>query len=671
MPGLVFIKGAIPFELHDLTRSDLNALTRILSIPLSPPLTEPRTSTGAECSTVASKKATRTRLEQRSKNVTQMIKFLPRRLKAPIPFQGAVVSLLSELAPIPPAAPLCSVHSPLNSQLIHTIFTAIVAEVTVNLSLFQDRFPALDARLQDVMHDLRALQALWLPRDRYRANALDRWTLQPDGCQACILARMGADEPTLGRLRVALLSRWPEHRAKPRLLRWVEACMGWTGRREEIEQASDLLALMLKEVRKEVKAARKAGRAGDMALKSPVSGGVLLAVHPSRKQRCSGLREGLRGASQKGEGGWQDKAADGDGIGNKEAEHRDDEDEDEQNFEDKIIDYYAALSSASKLVSSAEPFPGMSRTQIPPLPSIPSAQRRHVPAPSRVSTHHSGRGSGSSPPSSNETLGTSSVDMRGSERGWRASTVLPYSSATSVSMARSTSASSSSSSSSSQLHHVEEKGAPHRADAKSSSALRDIHPLHRPPSPSIYGFSHHHMASEALLLVPVKYHQHASTRGRTRGGSERRGGVEASVDETDAHRRSRRRERGKIEGDRDSSDMARSYQAVLPSRSSVSAGTLASRPALPTSSSAARSTPRSLVLDARSAAHPSSTSQTPARASPASRSTPRPSSSSSRSNARAGEAQSTVTVHALSPYGSSRVNHSKASQLTTWSRFLT
>ncbi|KAI9818610.1 MAG: hypothetical protein M1832_004383 [Thelocarpon impressellum] len=218
-----------PHHLIDLTSPDVEVLTNVLSLPLVPPDDlSPRPLS----------------LSTRRHAVVNFVRALPGRLRAPL-------LSLSRLCG-GSETHLCSAHDGLCAPMIRSIFAALVAETTLRLSCFTLRFPFMSRRAQDTVSALRAMQAMWLPPNRWAPPRGAKWRRQPDGCEACVLARIGADESSLVHLRAALLSRTWRNRRPPRLLRWVDGWIGWTGRRQEIEDESQTRSRELRKTRRAV-----------------------------------------------------------------------------------------------------------------------------------------------------------------------------------------------------------------------------------------------------------------------------------------------------------------------------------------------------------------------------------------------------------------------------------
>lgn len=227
----------IPFSISDLSRYDIDLLTQILSQTPND--------------------------NSQLRGVSNLIRALPHHLRAPIPFQARVADLLPRSARAPACPPLCSLHRTLNAQLIHAIFTAIVVEVGIRLNRLAAS-TRLDREQERLVQGLRELQALWLIpgiyRTTFRANPSPRWRYQDDACEACILSIIGNSTSTITALRTVILSRLQRHRPKPRLLRWVDGWIGWTGRAESLRVTSEDDAAALRRIRETTRRAEGRGR---------------------------------------------------------------------------------------------------------------------------------------------------------------------------------------------------------------------------------------------------------------------------------------------------------------------------------------------------------------------------------------------------------------------------
>lgn len=231
----------IPFEVWELADKDIELLTNILSQPIWTPETVRRSALDEEVNM------------DRKQAVTRLVQDLPSHLRRPIPKQTKVVNFIARHCDIPPASQLCKAHTRLNSQIIQMILAALEIEVGKRLNTLASDMQRLSEAHRDLVTDLRALHALWLPPRNYRANFLrepeSKWAFQPDECGACILARIGEDAKTLLLLRTALLARQQRHRPEPRLIRWIDGWISWTGLGNDIIRESEKRAQGLRKAR--------------------------------------------------------------------------------------------------------------------------------------------------------------------------------------------------------------------------------------------------------------------------------------------------------------------------------------------------------------------------------------------------------------------------------------
>ncbi|KAI6092538.1 hypothetical protein F4821DRAFT_136621 [Hypoxylon rubiginosum] len=164
------------------------------------------------------------------------------------------IKLADSLNPdaVDPRAVLCKVHSTLNPWLIRRLFMAVAYEVTVHtdtLRSWKDKkdIPALSA----FVGRIDAIAALWTEPELYRQcygtpPFKTNMIFVQSGCEACILAAMGANARVLADLRAILLDR-VERRAPrqdgrpahdPRLARYIAS---WIGHLQE-ERAATCIA---------------------------------------------------------------------------------------------------------------------------------------------------------------------------------------------------------------------------------------------------------------------------------------------------------------------------------------------------------------------------------------------------------------------------------------------
>lgn len=229
-----------PDRLNDLSDKDIDSLTHILSQPIQS--ANPRLSFDDKA------------LKYRRHAIKKLVQALPSYLLRPIPMQTTVVNFLAKHMYIPPASFLCETHKRLNSQIVRYVLVAIEIEIGKRLNSLILNMSALSAEHQKLINHLRALNALWTPPHDYRQNFLcepeQKWRYQEDDCGACMLARIGEDEDTLVLLRATLLARMQPDLADPRLLRFVDGWISWTGRGDEIGAESKTLARSLRPARK-------------------------------------------------------------------------------------------------------------------------------------------------------------------------------------------------------------------------------------------------------------------------------------------------------------------------------------------------------------------------------------------------------------------------------------
>ncbi|KAI9876779.1 MAG: hypothetical protein M1830_005724 [Pleopsidium flavum] len=241
----------IPFSLSDLSQANIDLLTQILS----------QTPTD----------------KNHRKALSTLIKTLPHHLRAPVPHQSKIVNRLSLSINVPACAPLCSLHSPLNAQLIRTIFTAVATEVGIRLNTLASS-TCLHPEQKALVQNLRKLQALWLAAETYSktpsAHPDPSWPYQIDACEACMLARIGASIPTITALRTVILSRKRKYRPEPRLLRWVDGWIGWTGEAESLRVISEDDGAKLKKARRAARrrCARGMGREDHETVRNAAAG---------------------------------------------------------------------------------------------------------------------------------------------------------------------------------------------------------------------------------------------------------------------------------------------------------------------------------------------------------------------------------------------------------------
>jgi hypothetical protein len=167
-----------------------------------------------------------------------------------------------------PSPPLCDLHSRLNAYTTHSLFTRLTFEVGRNLNSLVLHHQLLNAGQRELIERVRELHALWLSPTDYRKTFLqvpppptteNKWSFQCEGCEACILARVGGDVGVLLDLRTVVLSRTKTaglhgrgNMKTPTLLRFVEAWLEGLKVGGEVLEENWREAQALKRLRKEI-----------------------------------------------------------------------------------------------------------------------------------------------------------------------------------------------------------------------------------------------------------------------------------------------------------------------------------------------------------------------------------------------------------------------------------
>ncbi|KAL1860941.1 hypothetical protein Plec18167_003778 [Paecilomyces lecythidis] len=183
-----------PTRLDELTRDDIQALTRILQID----------NTSATTSWAENE-------------IQRLIDALPGHLRS---------TFLLRLVPniILNYAAVCPVHKSINRHIVHDAWMLIKREVTSHLNILYMYPDVVGLEEKAILRNLRAVSGMWiLPSSEDLPQGA--WDFQVNRCEACMLARIGAKPTILRNMRVMLLSRNQIHknRRAPRLIRWVDA----------------------------------------------------------------------------------------------------------------------------------------------------------------------------------------------------------------------------------------------------------------------------------------------------------------------------------------------------------------------------------------------------------------------------------------------------------------
>lgn len=158
-------------------------------------------------------------------------------------FERLAVKLSESYAPeaLPAAAELCSAHRGLHPWVVRGLFGLLAGEVTVRCDRLR-RYVSENAEGEEkggerlevvkrVLGVLSSVNALWLEEEHFatlfgeQAGPWRKLRRVESGCEACILAAVGARGEVLAALRANLLARM--RGGEPRLLRVVESWIEW------------------------------------------------------------------------------------------------------------------------------------------------------------------------------------------------------------------------------------------------------------------------------------------------------------------------------------------------------------------------------------------------------------------------------------------------------------
>ena len=207
-----------------------------------------------------------------SSRVLSLIKKLPPDLQRPNKISRLVLPAQNSYTN------LCALHKPFDASLVHAIFQLLALEAGVRLNVLVSNSHILSRNQWVRINDIRKLHAIWLAPATYLATFMEvpdpRWPYQQDGCEACMLSRVGGSLDILLAFRTVLLSK--THRdpntarnGPPSLLRWVEAWIASITVRgmklepetfERMMSENDSLSVALKDVRKSITRAKRLQR---------------------------------------------------------------------------------------------------------------------------------------------------------------------------------------------------------------------------------------------------------------------------------------------------------------------------------------------------------------------------------------------------------------------------
>lgn len=191
-------------------------------------------------------------------------------------------------------AELCASHNGLNAYVLGHLFELVKVEVTRRLEKMDRGVECLGMFERKLLRSIQSIQRVWGER-----------SLEDDGetpigapgehynkCEACMLARIVGEPLFLRNLRIAILSRTRTRRKSraPRLLRFVEGCIGCHGEAFRVLHESGQLAIDFKEARKAA-ARRKRGRRSHEGIergrpKESSTESILVHLDPELQREC-------------------------------------------------------------------------------------------------------------------------------------------------------------------------------------------------------------------------------------------------------------------------------------------------------------------------------------------------------------------------------------------------
>lgn len=221
-----------PLKIEKLEPKDLKALTYILNIDITS--TDEKDKPGPD-------------VERRVRN---LITQLPPQLRDHWIFRLIPNSVI-------PCAVACPVHEDLNRPVINHVFRLIKREVGLHLDVLYEFPDLVGEEEKTILGKLRAMEGMWMD-----VAPPGSWDFQHNKCEACMLARIGADQAALENLRIVLLSRnrTRKPRPPPRLIKWVEEWIGQHIDACRLFYASGMKAYAMKEMRKAALRARRKQR---------------------------------------------------------------------------------------------------------------------------------------------------------------------------------------------------------------------------------------------------------------------------------------------------------------------------------------------------------------------------------------------------------------------------
>ena len=218
------LKSVYPIEASELTSHDWRDLARILTL-----------------------KRTRPNIS----SIESFIRDLPTKLRAHLAMNLVPNRMLR-------AARLCSVHKGINPHVIGSIFELLQEESDYYLPLIMDYpgYQRASVEIKAMVREVNAMNGRWSNDDDDYDDEVPRYGFrdyQHDGCEACMLARVGSSDESVCALRTVLLGRMRTHGTVkiPRLLEFVNECIKRHPNSSDIFDASDRVGAPMKDLRKD------------------------------------------------------------------------------------------------------------------------------------------------------------------------------------------------------------------------------------------------------------------------------------------------------------------------------------------------------------------------------------------------------------------------------------
>ena len=265
------IKHRYPLTTTDLTATELLALTRTLLFenPTVYQISRP----------TPSQTLPNERLKEEIKN-------LPLALR-----RNKLVQMMPRY--IGRVAELCASHNGLNAYVVGHLFDLVEVEVTRRLEKMDRGVECLGMFERKLLRSIQSIRRVWGERspEDDGETPIGAPGEHYNKCEACMLARMVGEPLFLRNLRIAILSRTRTRRKSraPRLLRFVEGCIGCHGEAFRVLHESGQLAIDFKEARKAVARRKRGRRSHEQVKRRPKESNtesILVHLDPELQRDC-------------------------------------------------------------------------------------------------------------------------------------------------------------------------------------------------------------------------------------------------------------------------------------------------------------------------------------------------------------------------------------------------